>query len=105
MAKVGRLARRRDREQHRRQSELAADVIRDPDRYAVVLRAKEAPVLTQRAELEGEAETHVVAAAAIDLHEVGLRKVPGASELLVIGIGRQKSMPHSDTVRERARPS
>jgi hypothetical protein len=47
----------------------------------------------------------VVAAAAIDLHEVGLRKVPGASELLVIGISRQKSMPHGDTVRERARPS
>jgi len=94
VAQVGRLARRRDREQHRRQSELVADVVRDPDWHGVVVSAEEATVLAERAELQREAEPHVVTAAAVDLDHVGLGEGPAAGELLVVRVGRQERVPH-----------
>jgi hypothetical protein len=64
--------------------ELAADVVCDPDWHGVVVGAEEAAILAERAELQREAEPHVVTAAAVDLDQVGLGERPAAGELLVV---------------------
>jgi len=59
-------------------------VVQDADRDAREVVAEEAPAVPQHAELEGEAEALVVAAAAVDLLQV-LGREPSAAGELVVG--------------------
>ena len=73
-------------EQHRRQAELARQVVDDPHRGLAVI-VEEAAVRAQPAELDGEAAAVVVAAALVGHGQVRGRQAPAPRELVLVRVG------------------
>lgn len=88
----GRLAIRLIKEQHRRQAELAREMIDDRQRDRAVI-VQEPAVCAQHAKLQREPPAMVVAAAARDLREIRRRQAPMPRQFVVAGIGGQDAAP------------
>ena len=88
----GRLATWLIEEQHRREAELAREMVDDRQRRRPVI-IEEAAVRAQHAELQSKAPAMVVAAAARDFGEVRRRQAPMPGQFVLAGIGRQGAAP------------
>jgi hypothetical protein len=87
-------------EQHRRQLELAGQMVDDPQRGlpVVVQKPTAGP---QHAELQGVPAPVIVAAALADLGEVGRRQAPVAGEFVLVRLGRRRNPPpHAGCLRD-----
>jgi hypothetical protein len=88
----GRLATRLIEEQHRRQAELAREVVDDRQRRRAVI-IEEAAVGAHRAKLQREPPAMVVAAAARHFREIRRRQAPMPRQFVFAGIGVQDAAP------------
>jgi len=81
-------------EQHRREAQLAREMVDDRQRRRTVI-VEEPAVRAQHAELQRKSPAMIIAAAARDFGKIRRRQAPMPRQFIFAGIGQQGTAPAS----------